>query len=92
MIRNSATEIQDVLQRRDQRIAEQKGVRWLAKHMYTYGLSEVNEPVKMSGNVDHYKEAESKLALKWNWFVVKLFMLIYWYHGYPNNLFWIYDI
>lgn len=63
MLRNSAGEVQDNLQRRDARIAEQQhGIRWLAKHMYTYGLDQLEEPVKMSGNFDNYKEAEKKLA------------------------------
>lgn len=63
MLHNSASEVQDQLQRRDARIAEQQhGIRWLAKHMYTYGLDQLEEPVKMSGNFDNYKEAEKKLA------------------------------
>lgn len=62
-LRYSAGEVQDQLQRRDAQIAEQQhGVRWLAKHMYTYGLDQLEEPVKTSGNFDYFKEAEKKLA------------------------------
>jgi hypothetical protein len=64
MMRNSDSEVTDLLLRRDQRIAEGHGVRWHAKHMYTYGLGELNEPVKRSGNAEHYKEAEKKMELK----------------------------
>lgn len=62
MARNSCNTISELYQRRDQRIAEMNGIRWYAKHMYTYGLSALNDPVKMSGNCDNYKEAEKKLA------------------------------
>lgn len=62
MQRNSSCAITNSLQRRDQRIAEDNGVRWPAKHMYTFGLSALDEPIKMNGNVEHYKEAEKKFA------------------------------
>lgn len=61
MMRNSITGTQDIMQRRDQRIAEGNGVNKFAAHMYTFGLNALKDPVKLSGNVDHYKEAEKKL-------------------------------
>ena len=62
MKRNSANTMQHLLQRRDQRIATDNGVPWWAKHMYTYSFSALEEPVKLSGNVEHYKRAEETLG------------------------------
>ena len=62
MMRHGAGGLPDLYLRRDQRIAEENGITYFAKHMYTYGLSAVDAPVKMSGNVEHYKEAEKKFT------------------------------
>lgn len=65
MMRNSITGTQDIMQRRDQRIAEGFGVNKFAAHMYTFGFSALEAEVKESGNVDHYKKAEEKLKPRW---------------------------
>lgn len=62
MMRNSNAEISTFLQRRDQRIAEDNGIRWKAKHMYTYSFENLTPEVKSKGNFDHYIEAEKNFA------------------------------
>lgn len=60
MQRASYGGLQDRLTIRDQRIAEQNGVRKTALHMHTFGLGAVKGQVKESGNFEHYKEAEKR--------------------------------
>lgn len=64
MQRASYGGLQDRLTVRDQRVAETHGVTKTALHMHTFGLAALNEPVKMSGNCDNYKEAEKVFLSK----------------------------
>lgn len=61
MMRHSSSVITTEFLRHDQRVAEDNGIRWYAKHQYTYGLNVLKEPVKEAGNFEHYKEAEKIL-------------------------------
>lgn len=61
MVHHSSSDITDRLQLRDQRIAIDHGVRRFAEHMYTYGLSAVDGPVKKCETIDKYIEAENQM-------------------------------
>ena len=58
MMRNSSNHVSTQLVRRDQRIAEEKGLNHFALHMYTFGLSNAEGKLKEKGNYSRYAEAE----------------------------------
>lgn len=62
MMRCSNGPISLLLLRHDQRVTEDKGVPWRAKHMYTYSFESLSPTVKTSGNFDRYIEAEKRLT------------------------------
>lgn len=62
MMRCSNGPVSLLMVRHDQRVAEDKGVRWSAKHMYTYSFNSMSPTVKTSGNYNHYIEAEKRLT------------------------------
>ena len=62
MMRESNGIISRMLLRRDQRIAEDNGIRWNAKHMYTFSFGSLSPEVKTNGNYSHYLEAEKRMS------------------------------
>nr|XP_027205635.1 uncharacterized protein LOC113799232 [Dermatophagoides pteronyssinus] len=64
MMRESNGHISRMLLRRDQRIAEDFGIRWDAKHMYTYSFGSLTDQVKTEGNYSHYLNAEQQMLQK----------------------------
>lgn len=62
MMRESSGHISRMLLRRDQRIAEDNGIGWDAKHMYTFSFGSLSPRVKTSGNYSDYLDAEQKMS------------------------------